>query len=367
MAWNYDFIQRDDALQLAKQALGDPLPWGEPDQPGSIRVAHLDTGYTFHPVFGFDSGNPLQPTSRIITRDGGDFFAPARKTAFDPLKPFEVWDFTLQPGGHGTSSGSMLAGDAGADFGGVVPGLPLLPMRVTDGSVLLGRRADAVAAAIRAVTQPAGKAPLAPIINISLGRTTGHVRLGEAIDAAYEKGIIVVCAAGQIAHSVTFPAAYERAIAVAGIKTIGELKYDVYWPYSDGGLGYRKVDVWAPAAGLRRANVSSAVEDAPPPNSYQYDYEDEGVSGTTYAAAHVSAAAALWTLMHRQALDALPEPWMRVEAFRRALLTHRQVSVFRTKKTRDLKAAGNKAFPLKMDFLLKTPPGPVQGLEKAGT
>jgi subtilisin family serine protease len=43
-------------------------------------------------------------------------------------------------------------------------------------------------------------------------------------------------------------------------------------------------------------------------------------SGTSYATVHVAAAAAMWLVKHRARLDAAyPEPWQRVEAFRRLL------------------------------------------------
>jgi len=249
----------------------------------------------------------------------------------------------------------------------VIPGLPLRSLRVSDGSLLQGDRPAAVARAIRHVVQPAGRAPLAPVINISLGRRSGHKEMGEAVDAAYEKGIIIVAAAGQVTHSVVFPARYERCIAVAGIEKRPGRTFGVYAPYDDEDDGYAYVDVWAPARGFPRATLSSPVADNPPPASYVYGFHDPA-DGTTYAATHVSAAAALWLAFHGAALEArYAQPWMRIEAFRRLLLTHNPVSVFPVQVTRELRRRGNRAFPLKMLALLKAPLPDITAADKRGT
>ena len=47
-------------------------------------------------------------------------------------------------------------------------------------------------------------------------------------------------------------------------------------------------------------------------------------AGTSAATPQIAAAAALWLAEHRQALAQYQEPWMRVEAVRRALFTSRR-------------------------------------------
>jgi hypothetical protein len=355
--WNRDFVKADAALTYA--GLGNPATWG-------VSVAHLDTGYSFHPAMGFPaSPGGLEPgdTSAIVTYDDGDFWNPQRTSAFDPLEPADpipgLSGFEVQARGHGTFSGSVMAGRAGQRFSGVIPGLTLRSLRVTDGSVLTGDRPAAVAAAIRHVAQPDDDPPLAPVINISLGRLGGHSGMKDAVDQAYRKGVMIVAAAGQVSHRVVYPARYERCIAVAGIEIhrLQPRRYGIYAQYDDEDDGYAFVDIWAPARGIERGDVSSALGGPTPPlSSYQYGYVTNA-HGTTYATVHVSAAAALWLAFHGEAAlaAAYASPWMRIEAFRKLLLTHNTGSPFPTALTQSLAAHGNKARALDMLKLLKAP------------
>lgn len=310
LPWNHVFIRSRQAWALLPQAGRDRIDWG------GVRVAHLDTGYTFHPAFGFpDPPDGLRPgaTSAIIAEDGGDFLEPARGTAFDPLEAFApILKVELQPRGHGTFSGSVLAGrDPKAEFYGVAPGLPLVSLRVTNGSVLLGRRAQATADALNAVAIGG----LAPVANISVGTPAEHPRIRAAINRAYEAGIIVVAAGGQIIGEVVFPSRYGRAISVGGVRrqvAQGRVTFRIYARYSN----YRLIDVWAPAAPIRRGHVEPAGTQAGPYRTGYFDAAD----GTTYATTHVTAAAALWLRLRGPEIDAKYGPgWPRVEAFRKLL------------------------------------------------
>jgi len=355
--WNRAFVKVEQALAYA--GLGNPAGWG-------VSVAHLDTGYSFHPALGFPkdpSGLAPGATSAIVVHDDGDFWNPARSSAFDPLEPADpipgLPGFEVQARGHGTFSGTVLAGKAGQRFSGVIPGLPLRSLRVTDGSLLTGDRPAAVAAAIRHVAQPGDAPPLAPVINISLGRLSGHSGMKAAVDEAYRKGVIVVAAAGQVCRRVVYPARYRRCIAVAGIelRQLEPRRYGVYVQYDDEDDGYASIDAWAPARGIERGDVSTAMGGATPPlASYEYGYATNA-HGTTYATVHVSAAAALWLAYHGEAAlaAAYASPWMRIEAFRQVLLTHNTVSPFPSALTQDLAAHGNKARALDMLKLLKAP------------
>jgi subtilisin family serine protease len=307
--WNHAFVACRRAWGLVPPKSGDAIDWGD------VRVAHLDTGYTFHPAFGFAKDKTHQPgdLSGIIVEDGGDFFEPSRGTAFDPLESFApILNVELQPRGHGTFSGSVLAGlDPEDRFYGVAPGLPLVSLRVTEGSVLLGRRAVATADAITRVVEKG----LAPVINISVGTPAENPRIRAALNRAYEAGIIVVCAGGQVIGQVVYPALYARAISVGGVRRIivrGEPRFVIYAAYSS----YAPIDVWAPAAPIRRGHVEpSGTRNGP----YTVGYFPNA-DGTTYAATHVSAAAALWLRLHGRKLDERYGPgWPRVEAFRKLL------------------------------------------------
>lgn len=283
--WNLQHINQPRALaQLPKKPNGK-IDWG------NVRVAHLDTGYSEHPAFAFDA-NGKSPI--VLTGLGKDFLNPRRRSAKDPLT-----GPGFMPPGHGTRSGSALCAD-GAGFTGVGPGLPLIPCRVTESSLITKTVSQAIGRALDYITDN----NLAQVVNISLGTpVVPDTAMGEALDRAYEKGIIVVSAAGQLIDQVTYPAKHQRAIGVAGIQRRGK-KHFIYYKYAR----YGRIDVWAPADPIRRANVV-----AEPPDEQFGD-------GTTYAAVHVSAAACMWLRKHGAAIrQTYRKPWQRIEAFRVAL------------------------------------------------
>ena len=169
------------------------------------------------------------------------------------------------------------------------------------------------------------------VISISLGIPTFLPTMtggmGRAVDRAYEEGVIIAAAGGQIIDSVTYPGKYWRTIGVGGVTSERRIWFD----YRD---GRDMIDVWAPAARVLRADsVAGPGQVAMPP----IEGADPGASalssgshsggygagdGTSYATVHVAAAAAMW-LRHRgdDIAHAYNEKWQRVEAFRRLLHT----------------------------------------------
>jgi subtilisin family serine protease len=180
-----------------------------------------------------------------------------------------------------------------------------VPVRDTN-SIVVDDQQPAVCAAIRhAVT--AG----CRVITISQGITLfplGCVQ--DALDEAYENGVIVVAAAGQYyLFGVVAPARLRHSIAVGG--TIPGL---AVWPASCSGP---EVDICAPAEPIR---VASTVYR----NGYQFVYGES--NGTSYATPLVAGTAALWLTRWASELDTrYPEKWQRVEAFRFALRRSAQV------------------------------------------
>ncbi len=280
------------------QTLRAPQAWallGGPDAIDwtGVRVGHPDTGFTEHPAFGF--GRPAGPW--VDT-------AMARTL----ITPSDTGVPVVEPGGgrdplsglsasHGTRVGTTISGHAPRDgFWGVAPRVPLVPVRMTD-SVWINHAQREWAQAVDHLVRVAGVS----VINCSLGAFASAVRpeLRAAVNQAYEAGVILCCAAGNIVADVVPPASLARTLAVGG--TTREDR-----PWSGSAYG-PQTDWSAPAAGLRRANVS------PGP---RFGYA-EGGDGTSYAAAISSGAAALWLARHRGALAAAyPQPWQRVEAFR---------------------------------------------------
>ena len=316
--WNLVMVRSREARRLLPKRPGtDQIDWG------GMRVAHLDTGYTEHPAFGFGPG----ATPWLLPADGLNLLA-----AGPPKDPLDYEGSA----GHGTRTCSILCGEAvPMQHGGpvvseigVAPRLPVVPCRIVKRVVLLGEESRAaVAAGIRhAIVRGC------QVVSISLGVPAfpfwAKGGMGRAVDVAYEQGIIVVAAAGQFIDSVCYPGKYTRCIGVAGVDHTGRI-----W------FGYRAgdpwIDVWAPAKDVLRldsiaGNPASAVPpaeaDDPAPPGFGSGSDSESShsgssglgTGTSYATVHVAAAAAMWLRLRGDDLVAAygPRSWKWVEAFR---------------------------------------------------
>jgi len=258
-------------------------------------IAHTDTGYTRHPVFGtWAAGGP----PNILTALGYDFVRDTPDAA-DPLPPQTVLDWP----GHGTRTLSVMIGNAPGELVGAAPGAKVIPYRVTDSPVFdmstsstrhLGRAIDFV------LDYP-HIASRVKVISISMGIPGWPLSpskvLGAAIDRAYEAGIIIVAAAGQKTDRVTYPGRYFRTIGVGAVNADGTVwdKHDV----NDEAL---YVDCYMLGADVLRANSYRLPADAPgaPPHTCYSGNDPDGGddppphSGTSYATAQLAAVAALW-------------------------------------------------------------------------
>jgi len=111
----------------------------------------------------------------------------------------------------------------------------------------------------------------AEVINMSLGGSSASLTLEDAINYAWNKGVVVVAAAGNNGNSIpSYPAYYQNVIAVASIGPTGALS-----PYSNRGDW---VDVAAPGG-----SIWSTVKDN--------DYGTK--SGTSMASPHAAGLAGL--------------------------------------------------------------------------
>lgn len=253
----------------------------------SVRVGQIDTGYTEHPVFGF----PKAPWTDVA---GARTFIP------DPPPGGGLDTLSGPSGGHGTTSASICCGfDPAAGYFGVAPRVPLVPARISD-CVILDERADEFEAAARYLVDDARVS----VINVSMGtflKFTPPPPIARALDHCYERGVILVAAAGNVPAPEwpAYPAALPRAIAVAGVTRAA-----IPWYMSSYGPG---VDFSAPADSVRRAATRTGPG---------FGYTDVG-DGTTFATAMTSGAAALWLLKHSAMItQRFTEPWQRIEAFR---------------------------------------------------
>jgi subtilisin family serine protease len=273
----------------------------------TVRVGQIDTGYRTHEALGFSSGgaSPFVDLNRDknFSRKDMQFMSYDPDEALDPLRG-SLFD------GHGTRTGSVLAGkvilnqtatEVKGYFGGA-PGVPYIPVRISD-FVEINDEQFALASAINHLVDEN-----CAVISLSMG----FIRfwwgwnvvpdLLDAINGAYERGVIVVCAAGNYVQSVVAPARFSRTIAVGG-STIDQTP----WIHSSCGT---EVDVSAPSFPIFRATVNSRGVPS-------YGVGD----GTSFGTALVAAAAALWVRHHQQQLDLLyGNGWQRVAAFKDLLI-----------------------------------------------
>ncbi|MEK4537584.1 S8 family serine peptidase [Peribacillus sp. FSL K6-1552] len=117
-------------------------------------------------------------------------------------------------GEHGTHIAGIIAGSANNDLGGtgVAPNIKIMPINVFNGKY--ADTADIIEAIHYAVQQGAD------IINMSLGETSYSEALNKAVQEAYNKGLLIVAAAGNegdMGKSVqrVYPAAFSHVISVA--------------------------------------------------------------------------------------------------------------------------------------------------------
>lgn len=292
--WNLELVKAREAFALLPRCAGsdDEVDWGE------VEIAQIDSGYTEHSVFGpWQNGR-----SEILRVEDGLNLVETGQLPDDPL------NYRGNPG-HGTRILSVICGNLPGSFVGVAPGVPTIPYRAICSVVLASKKSrKRVAAAIRHAVDVNS----AEVISMSLGiprlSLFAQRHLGEAVDQAYERGVIVVAAGGQIIDRVTYPGKFSRTIGVGGIRPDRKV-----WFEYDESMAKRSIDIWGPADDVRRPNSilqGGQIVEGP--------FGDG--DGTSYATGHVAAAAAMWLAFHGDQIETTySEPWQRVEAFRKLI------------------------------------------------
>jgi subtilisin family serine protease len=225
-----------------------------------ISLGQPDSGYTLHPNLGA-AGLDLTRDRDVIDNDDD---------ALDDLVPNPLWPYPNP--GHGTATASVIVGQ-GRPTDGIV-GLAgrslLVPIRATE-SVLQVFDSD-VAKAVAHARQVG-----CHVVTMSLGGK-GFFGLKDEIQRAVDAGMIVMAAAGNYVDVVTAPASYDNCLAVAATGP-----GDTLWPDSSRGSA---VDVSMPGACVYVAQYRDKIPIVRMAN------------GTSYAVAHLAAAAALWLAHH---------------------------------------------------------------------
>ncbi|MBC7950855.1 MAG: S8/S53 family peptidase [Rhodospirillaceae bacterium] len=291
--WSHDAVN----ILISRQEEVIKNGWGD------LKAAHIDTGIRPCAALGnwvlWNEGLNLLAPGELPIPQG----ASGRGTPLDHPTPE-----------HGTRTASVLCGHHPEFFLGAAPCLPIIPIRAQADVVLDSLdEQDRVGRAILYALNAGCK-----VITISMGvplflRGAGGL-LGQAVDAAYEQGVIVCAAGGQEYGAVCYPGKFYRAIAVGGFTYDAGKRYPVYYPY--GGMS-SFIDVWGAAKPIFRANGTKAFD----PSSEQYGSSDGEYAkgdGTSYATPLVAAAAAYW--LHYKGVDIRSTyklgGWQVVEAFR---------------------------------------------------
>lgn len=190
--------------------------------------------------------------------------------------------------GHGTHVGGIVAAITNNNLG-VAGGCPAC--QLMNGKVLNDSGSGAYSWIANGITWAADNN--AKVINMSLGGSSRSSTLERAVNYAWNKGVVVVAAAGNSANpSKTYPAAYTNAIAVAATTNKDQKA-------SFSSYGAKWVDVAAPGE-----NIFSTFPNHPYKinKSLGYDYG----SGTSMATPMTSAVAALiWTTPHGTSASAV--------------------------------------------------------------
>ena len=187
--------------------------------------------------------------------------------------------------GHGTHVAGTIAQATHNEIGvaGVARAVKIMPLKVLSGSGSgsVGGIADAIRYAADEGAQ---------VINMSLGSRFPSRVLEKAVNYAHAKGVTVVCAAGNDGRGkVGYPAAYDKAVAVAATQYDEATTF-----YSNWG---KALDVAAPGGNTRVDQngdgqpdgvLQNTIAIGDPTSSDYYAY-----MGTSMASPHAAAVAAL--------------------------------------------------------------------------
>lgn len=241
----------DYDLQWALPKIETPSVWEETYGEGVV-IAIIDTGVDVnHPEF---AGKIVCGYNNTTSLPGEEGLSVAN-----------------DDNGHGTHVAGICAAGVNNEIGiaGVAGKATIMPVKVLDnqGEGYLEDIADGIKWAADHG---------ADIINLSLGAPNDSITIKEAVEYAYNMGIVIVAAAGnEGTENVLYPAAMPHVIGVAGSSKTDELVSSSSW--GDG------VDVSAPGEGIYSTLKGSA-----------YCY----YTGTSMAAPHVSGIAALVISKH---------------------------------------------------------------------
>jgi len=255
-------VRAETSLENATKSIGADYAWNLGYDGTGVTIAVIDTGINYtHPDLGggFGAGYKVVGGYDFVNND----------------------DNPMDDNGHGTHVAGTIA--ANGSIKGVAPNATLLAVKVlgADGG---GYLSDVIAGVDWSVANGAD------IISMSLGGFSlpndGNNPLSLAVDAAVDRGVVVVVAAGNEGPgtgTVSRPGDAKKAITVGAANTNGTITIsdDVVAEFSSRGasaFGRLDPDVVAPGVAINSTSANGGYETK---------------SGTSMAAPFVSGAAAL--------------------------------------------------------------------------
>ena len=177
--------------------------------------------------------------------------------------------------GHGTHVAGTIAQSTNNGYGvaGIAYEAKIMPLKVLSAGGG-GTIAD-IAESIRFAADND-----ADVINMSLGGGGESQLMRDAINYAYDKGVVIIAAAGnENLNAASYPARYPRVISVSATDAAG-----VKAPYSNYGAG---VDIAAPGGSETAKIIQNTIDPSTGESTFV------GFQGTSMAAPHVAGVAAL--------------------------------------------------------------------------
>jgi subtilisin family serine protease len=239
LLWNHHAIHRTWVMENTNQGKG-------------VTVSVMDSGYTA----GVDGIADVVPSHDYV--DGDD----------DPADEF----------GHGTLIASVIAERSmnTEGFAGVAPEARIRPVRILDRDGK-GNSLDLAAAIVAETIQGAD------VILMSIGGYHQSMVVSEALDYAHASGVILVGAVGNDGlETIAFPASHPAVIAVGAVDPF--MNETAYSNKSD------LVDILAPGGDMTADADGDGVADGIIAEGLNGYHASEG---TSFAAAHVAAIAAI--------------------------------------------------------------------------